>query len=514
MRSILTALAVALVGLGFAANARAADTPTLTIAPSTTDAAILDTVPTRGNHLVWLPPATRRVGKLLVFLPTGGPTNVPTEFTELATVGARLGYHTLVLAYRNEAPIAAQPSANPPGCGPFEVPTPMGSTCAQNMREEILDGGIESTLVNIDRPNSIDNRLNKLVTYLATTRPAAEGWSKFVDNSGLEPTPKWSETVIAGSSLGAGEAALIAERHDVFRVALLHGWVDARHPWVKRGATPPSKYFTLIHVRDNFFARTLCAYVALQLPQALPCPPPGTPPGSPSVDPSLLIENRQPPFTGTQIHMFNLEPGSFEGTGDWYHQSTSRNNWIAKEPDGITPSHFLVNAWRSVLGDDADADTYLDLVDNCKTVANSDQTDSDHNGVGDACGPTFAQATVGGSVPATLSVTLGVPALFGAFTPGVAGEYAATTNATVSSSGGDATLSVADLSTDHPGQLVNGAFALPQPLQGLGVVKTYAAPVSNDVVPVTFKQAIARTDALRTGAYSKTLTFTLSTTTP
>jgi hypothetical protein len=84
----------------------------------------------------------------------------------------------------------------------------------------------------------------------------------------------------------------------------------------------------------------------------------------------------------------------------------------------------------------------------------------------------------------------------------------------VISSAGDATLSVADPSSDHPGHLVNGAFALPQPLQGLGVVKTYAAPVSNDVVPVTFKQSIARTDALRTGAYSKTLTFTLSTTSP
>ena len=51
-------------------------------------------------------------------------------------------------------------------------------------------------------------------------------------------------------------------------------------------------------------------------------------------------------------------------------------------------------------------------------------------------------------------------------------------------------------------------------LGGLGVLKTYAAPVSNDVVPVTFTQKIAATDALRTGAYSKTLTFTLSTTQP
>jgi X-Pro dipeptidyl-peptidase len=123
-------------------------------------------------------------------------------------------------------------------------------------------------------------------------------------------------------------------------------------------------------------------------------------------------------------------------------------------------------------------------------------------------------APVGGTVPATLSLTLGAPAGFGAFTPGVAKEYTASTTATVISSAADATLTVADPSSAATGHLVNGAFSLPQPLQGLGVVKTWSAPTSNEVVPVTFKQAIAATDALRTGAYSKTLTFTLSTTTP
>jgi hypothetical protein len=38
--------------------------------------------------------------------------------------------------------------------------------------------------------------------------------------------------------------------------------------------------------------------------------------------------------------------------------------------------------------------------------------------------------------------------------------------------------------------------------------------VSNDVVAVGFRQKIAATDPLRTGAYSKTLTYTLSTTAP
>ena len=42
----------------------------------------------------------------------------------------------------------------------------------------------------------------------------------------------------------------------------------------------------------------------------------------------------------------------------------------------------------------------------------------------------------------------------------------------------------------------------------------WPGPVSNDPVTVAFTQAIGAGDALRTGTYSKTLTFTLSTTNP
>jgi hypothetical protein len=122
--------------------------------------------------------------------------------------------------------------------------------------------------------------------------------------------------------------------------------------------------------------------------------------------------------------------------------------------------------------------------------------------------------SVGGTVPATLSLTLGAPASFGAFVPGAAREYTASTTANVISSAGDATLAVTDPSTVATGHLVNGTFVLEQPLQGLGSIKTYDAPVSNDVVTVEFKQAIGADEPLRTGSYSKTLTFTLSTTNP
>ena len=120
----------------------------------------------------------------------------------------------------------------------------------------------------------------------------------------------------------------------------------------------------------------------------------------------------------------------------------------------------------------------------------------------------FVTAPVGGTVPATLSLSIG-PASFGAFTPGAAREYVATTTATVISTAGDASLTHSD-----PGHLANGPFTLPQPLRVELSKSSWTAPVSNDAVTVTFRQAIGATDALRTGTYARTLTFTLSTTTP
>jgi hypothetical protein len=139
---------------------------------------------------------------------------------------------------------------------------------------------------------------------------------------------------------------------------------------------------------------------------------------------------------------------------------------------------------------------------------------------------------VSATVPAQLSLTLGTPAAFGGFTPGVAKDYLAQTSANVISPGGDAALSVTDPSSTAPGHLVNGAFSLPTALVatasspggqgGAGgsvgsaplTLENWAAPISNDPVTIGFKQSIAANDALRTGTYSKTLTFTLSTTQP
>ena len=59
-----------------------------------------------------------------------------------------------------------------------------------------------------------------------------------------------------------------------------------------------------------------------------------------------------------------------------------------------------------------------------------------------------------------------------------------------------------------------GAFAPIGPSSAPTTLLTYSAPVSNDVVTLGFKQVIGANDALRTGTYAKTFTFTLSTTNP
>jgi hypothetical protein len=149
-------------------------------------------------------------------------------------------------------------------------------------------------------------------------------------------------------------------------------------------------------------------------------------------------------------------------------------------------------------------------------------------------GATDVPGSATGTVPATLALSLGTAASFPGFTPGVARTYAASTTANVISTAGDALLSVSDPSATATGRLVNGAFSLTAPLQakassaaGAGTafaavggssaptsLLTYSGPTSNDAVTLAFEQSIGQNEALRTGTYSKALTFTLSTTTP
>ncbi len=147
-----------------------------------------------------------------------------------------------------------------------------------------------------------------------------------------------------------------------------------------------------------------------------------------------------------------------------------------------------------------------------------------------------SNVTTGGVVPSMLSLSMPAQGpTFGTFIPTVSRSYETAITSSVVSTAGDATLSVSDAGTMAPGHLTNGAFSLPQALQVRALnsanattpyaplaeatgaatnLLTYNGPVNGDQVTIGFRQAIGAADVLRSGTYSKSLTFTLSTTTP
>lgn len=117
----------------------------------------------------------------------------------------------------------------------------------------IIAGGT-SRHITIDRTESIEHRLIKLLEELQRIRPREE-WKQFLNASG---GINWRAIAVAGQSQGGGHAALIATKHEVARVIATGAIKDysLRHrrpaTWLSaESATPPSRIFTFNHVQDR-----------------------------------------------------------------------------------------------------------------------------------------------------------------------------------------------------------------------------------------------------------------------
>jgi hypothetical protein len=111
-------------------------------------------------------------------------------------------------------------------------------------------------------------------------------------------------------------------------------------------------------------------------------------------------------------------------------------------------------------------------------------------------------------VPGTLSLTLGGPATFGAFVPGVQREYTANTFLTATSS-----LHASELTVEL-GHMANGPMSLPEPLRADLSQSRWSGPIAEERVDVTFRQLVKATDRLLEGTYAQRVRFTLSAITP
>ena len=228
----VAALAVA-VGLGSPLPANGA-IEVHDVRPSDTDSAIQ-----RFNlpHRIFLDGSAAARGQLLVFLPGTGATTADQD--AFGRTAASIGYHVVYLMYPNDVPAAV--------CQDDE-----DENTFERFRHEIIAGGDRDPRVNVDRADSIENRVVQLVRWLASNR-ATEGWRQFLTGDSLD----WRRVVLAGHSQGGGHAQLLSKYHAVARVLVFGSPKDynRRHgrpaAWYGGGATPAGRMFAFVHEQDT-----------------------------------------------------------------------------------------------------------------------------------------------------------------------------------------------------------------------------------------------------------------------
>jgi hypothetical protein len=205
------------------------------VLPSETDPAIHDF---DNPNIIYLDSTAKSRKQLLLFLPgTNGQPGKSDAFCETA---AKAGYMVIDLMYPDSIAAVVLNRSN-------------DRNAFLNFRLEIIEGRDLSKAIQVDRTNSIENRLKKMIEYLDKKRPS-EHWGRFLTAKG---EPNWSSIAVSGLSQGAGHATLIAIRHRVARAVLFGGPKDfdkaTNKPaaWYTPPATPLNLIFTFNHEQDH-----------------------------------------------------------------------------------------------------------------------------------------------------------------------------------------------------------------------------------------------------------------------
>ena len=217
------------------------------ISPSLTDPNIRD-VGTK--HFAYADNDVRKLNKLFVFFPgTRAPAKVYTKILETA---ASQGYHAIGLVYENEK------SVNYDICTTRNVKS--DPDCHKSVRLEILDGKDRSPYVYVNRANSIENRLIKLLQYLQANQPQLK-WDQFLSNGKL----RWDSFALSGHSQGGGHAAIAGKVHKCHRIILFSA-PEAAAWTTEPSMTPPHLYFGLVHQKESIYRAVVFAWQRLGIP--------------------------------------------------------------------------------------------------------------------------------------------------------------------------------------------------------------------------------------------------------
>jgi hypothetical protein len=181
-----------------------------------------------------------RKNKLFIFIP--GTLATPQTYYRITQMAAEYGYHSFGIHYENNLSITGQCNST------------TDVNCTENLLKEHFEGVDYSPLITVTQPNSIKNRITKMILFLDSQNPT-QNWKQFLTTNN---EIKWEMISLAGHSQGSGHTLYISKRENLFRASFFSGpngfklstgivptWVTAQ------GATPVSKLFAFTNVNDD-----------------------------------------------------------------------------------------------------------------------------------------------------------------------------------------------------------------------------------------------------------------------
>ncbi len=318
MKRILTTLSFVLLCIG-SAEFLHAQRQSWFILPQDTDAQI-DTA--TEAHYVCLNKSVPAKNQLFLFFPGTGA--LPAYYQLISNTAADMGFHVINLRYYNFNKVNTL-------CGGLNTDL----DCYAKVRLEIIDGTDRTNLVNVNRVNSVENRLIKLVQYMQRNYPN-DGWAQFLRADSID----WSRIVTGGHSQGGGHAAIIAKYHKIARTVMFAA-MDYNAPLAKpanwigsNNATPSSAYYGFSHERDEAVNFTILSTVIWKAY------------GMDSYGAIVNVDGSTPPYNNTHSLTTNLEPASGPPQLGKYHNGIAVDVFVPKLQDG-TPVYKKV--WEYLL---------------------------------------------------------------------------------------------------------------------------------------------------------------------
>ncbi|KYG62444.1 hypothetical protein AZI86_16560 [Bdellovibrio bacteriovorus] len=190
----------------------------------------------RGPHQVYW---SKKKSKNILLISFGGTGSLPSDLKAYAEHAAGLGFDVVTMDYDNSVISTTCKDSK-------------DLQCFDHFREEIATGDDVSSIVKVDKINSLESRILELLKFLA--KSDAKRWAGYISNKGVN----WNKVIFSGHSQGAGHAAYLAKLHPARGVVMLAGpqdrFADGRPVgWLAlKSETPRAKYFSLLHEKDFF----------------------------------------------------------------------------------------------------------------------------------------------------------------------------------------------------------------------------------------------------------------------